>query len=68
MGPSDEVERRGDAVTLTEADLSKSSTPPCLTEDDPRDRSNRWLDVPIHLVSTTDTLRSNDLPFAVSQT
>lgn len=32
--PNDEVEPREASPTNNEADLSKSSTPPCLTEDD----------------------------------
>jgi hypothetical protein len=44
VSPNDEVERRGVAVSLNEAGLFQSSTSPWLTEDAPRDRSNRLLD------------------------
>jgi hypothetical protein len=40
---NDEVERRG-CARLNEADLSRSSTAPWLTEGATRDRSNRLLD------------------------
>src|SRR5580700_709989 len=44
MPSNDQVERRGFASTVSEADLSQSSPPPWLTEDAARDRSNRLLD------------------------
>jgi hypothetical protein len=54
---NDEVERRGVALATNEADLSRSSTPPWLTEDIPRDCSNRLLD------SVSEPF-ANALPFA----
>src|SRR5882724_11658549 len=44
LAHNDEVARRGNAPTTNEAALSRSSTPPWLTEDAARDRSNRLLD------------------------
>ena len=40
---NDEVERRGVSPASNEGTLSKSSTPPWLTEDATRERSNRLL-------------------------
>jgi hypothetical protein len=44
MSSNDEVERRGASPASNEGTLSQSSTPPWLTEDATRDRSNRLLD------------------------
>src|SRR5271165_6411268 len=45
MPSNDEVERRGASPASNESTLSHSSTYTLLTEDAPRDRSNRLLEV-----------------------
>src|ERR1700733_1713060 len=45
MVSNDEVERRWGGLPTNEADLSRSSTPSWSTEDGPRDRSNRLLEL-----------------------
>jgi hypothetical protein len=53
--PNDEVERRGIALTSIEAALSQSSIPSlAYRRCDPRDRSNRLLDVEVMPLNKTD--------------